>query len=468
MKTKYFSFYLIIFSLFILIVGPSLFSDGMFVDGVVYAAISKNLANGLGSFWDLHYTNILYPHFYEHPPLAFGIQSLFFRFFGDSIFVERFYSLITFIITGWIITRIWKKITISNLHSLAWLPLLFWISIPLITWSAANNMLENTMMIFTSLSVLFILKSLDSKRILFLSLSGLMLFFGFLTKGFVALFPLSMLLWIFVFKRNISVKRLLYDSLLLCVTTILPLLIIYLVSPDSINSLSEYLNRQIVGSLNNVQTVNSRFYIIFRLFIELIPAVFIILIIFIFSFKNKNSVKNVKWIFVFLALGLSGVIPIIISLKQSGYYILATFPFFSLAIAYFIAPHVSYLVHKINIKSTGYKIFRTFSWLFLIGSIIIIAIQSNQSGYDKDTVAEVSEIIKIVPQNSTISIQKNLWNDWSLHGYFSRYANISLDDKKQNSHKYFLINKDGNDSLLMEYQKVSVDLKLFDLYEKIK
>jgi len=128
-KIKHLPFYLIIISLFIGIVAPALFSDGMFMDGVLYAAISQNLANNLGSFWDLHLTNTLYPHFHEHPPLAFGIQSIFFKLFGESILIERFYSLITFIITGWIIILIWRKISDIKFHSLSWLPLLFWIFI---------------------------------------------------------------------------------------------------------------------------------------------------------------------------------------------------------------------------------------------------------------------------------------------------------------------------------------------------
>ena len=137
-------------------INPALFSDGMFMDGLLYSAISKNLSNNIGSFWDLHLTETLFPHFHEHPPLAFGIQSLFFDVLGENLYTERFYSLLTFFITGLIIVLIWKKITKKDYHSIAWLPLLFWITIPIVTWSAANNMLENTMMIFTSLSVLFI------------------------------------------------------------------------------------------------------------------------------------------------------------------------------------------------------------------------------------------------------------------------------------------------------------------------
>lgn len=46
----------------------------MFVDGVTYAAIARNLAQGNGSFWSPFYTATLYPQFFEHPPLGFALQ----------------------------------------------------------------------------------------------------------------------------------------------------------------------------------------------------------------------------------------------------------------------------------------------------------------------------------------------------------------------------------------------------------
>ena len=69
------------------IVAPSLFSDGMFADGVDNATIARNMANGLGDFWQPHHTNVIAPEFYEHPPLAFGLQSIWFRLLGDSIYL---------------------------------------------------------------------------------------------------------------------------------------------------------------------------------------------------------------------------------------------------------------------------------------------------------------------------------------------------------------------------------------------
>ena len=149
--------YFAVTAFFIAICAPTLFSDGMFLDGVTYAAIAKNMANGFGEFWSPYYSDSLFPKFHEHPPLAIGIQAFFFKVFGDSIYVERIYSLATYLITGRIIVLIWKRITGS--FQFGWLPMLLWFLVTDTVWACSNNMLENTMMIFTTLSFLWILKS---------------------------------------------------------------------------------------------------------------------------------------------------------------------------------------------------------------------------------------------------------------------------------------------------------------------
>ena len=468
MKSKNLPFYLVIVALFIGITSPALFADGMFMDGLLYAAISKNLAHNLGSFWDLHLTNTLYPHFHEHPPLAIGLQSLFFRLFGDDMLVERFYSFITFIITGWIMTRIWKKITNIEFYYLAWLPLLFWISITLVSWAASNNLLENTMMIFTSLSILFLLKSLEAKRFLYLSLSGIMLFLGFLTKGLVAFFPLSIPFWIFIIKRDINFKRFIIDTSILCIAALIPLLLIFKIQPESLESLKAYFNIQVIESIKNVKTVDSRFSILGRLFLELFPIVVLMIFAFIFTAKSVKSFKISKWAYVFIALGLAGVIPIMISMKQRSFYILATLPIFSIALADIIAPKVHFLTHRIKTESKGFSIFRTISYLLIIASLIIAIIQPMRIGRNKDQILDIYKVIKIVHKDSTISIQDDLKTDWSLHGYFSRYANISLDFNKDSKHQFFLVLKGTTNEMLNGYKKKNIDLIVYDLYEKEK
>src|SRR5262245_12228702 len=62
---------------------PRVAHRGMFVDGVTYASVARNLAEGRGRFWAPSYTATLYPEFYEHPPLGFWLQSRWFRLLGD-------------------------------------------------------------------------------------------------------------------------------------------------------------------------------------------------------------------------------------------------------------------------------------------------------------------------------------------------------------------------------------------------
>ena len=107
-----------------------LFSHGMFLDGIYYAMVARNLAEGYGDFWNPLLTDTLGSNFHEHPPLVFGIQSLFFKLFGDYHWVERLYSLLCFIGGGWLTVIIWKKVGTKNIKPYYWVPLLLWITVP--------------------------------------------------------------------------------------------------------------------------------------------------------------------------------------------------------------------------------------------------------------------------------------------------------------------------------------------------
>ena len=78
---------------------PGMAAIGTFFDGLIYAAISRNLAAGIGEFWAPHFSEGLFPVFREYPPLVFWLQSLSFRVLGDSYLTERVYDLVLLIAT---------------------------------------------------------------------------------------------------------------------------------------------------------------------------------------------------------------------------------------------------------------------------------------------------------------------------------------------------------------------------------
>ena len=178
---------------------PSLVSEGTFLDGLIYAVLARNLAAGLGSFWTPYFSASQYPQWYEHPPVALGLESCFFRVLGDHVYVEHIYSACTALVTAWLIVTLWKWCCRQDeeLRPLGWLPVLFWLMNPQITWAYSNNMLENTMGIFTLGAVLVLLRSFTAVRLGVLSamavamVAAMMIVAAALTKGPVAFFPFT-------------------------------------------------------------------------------------------------------------------------------------------------------------------------------------------------------------------------------------------------------------------------------------
>ena len=160
----------LVISLYCLLVLPRMLSYGMFVDGVIYASIARNMAENYGSFWQPYYTATVYPTFYEHPPLGFWLQSWAYRLCGDSVYVEAWWGFCvgTLILLG--LAGIWRCLTPQG-YALAgtWFPLVLFIVTPMTSWAFANNMLENTMTFFILLSVLLCLLSLKNSTYLSLA-----------------------------------------------------------------------------------------------------------------------------------------------------------------------------------------------------------------------------------------------------------------------------------------------------------
>jgi 4-amino-4-deoxy-L-arabinose transferase-like glycosyltransferase len=460
-------FYLFVTGIFLIIVSPNLLSDGMFMDGLIYSTIAHNLSNGIGSFWNPHFTATCMTEFHEQPPLAFGIQSIFFTLFGDSRFVDKLYSFLTFVLAGYIILKIWTIFKYRH----GWVPLLFWLLTPLVNWACCNNILENTLSVFTSLSVLFYLKSQNNKNYFFVFLSGLMLALGFLTKGFVAFFPWTFpfLLWLLL--RQNSFRKMAADSIGVFVFTIVPLVFLVILYPEAELSLHKYIDTQVISSLKNVATFDSRFFIIKRLFSELIPAVSLI-VLFVFlgwrkKFSNNLLKGNARKALVFVLLGLTAVLPIMISTKQRGFYLLPALPFFAIGISILLSPLIDFLFNSLNSQSKGFLFFKwTARGFFLIG-IILSVYFSDQFGRDRNKIKDTYKILSVLPEGIIINIYPNISQDWSLHGYFGRYKNVSLDPNSDNKREYLLTLKDDySDTINQGYKIIELQTTDYKLFKK--
>lgn len=656
---KYFPFYLIILLVFVAL-SNELWSEGMFLDGIYYATISKNLSNGIGSFWNLCFSED-FGVFHGHPPLAMGLQSIFFSIFGDSIYVERAFSLLTFIITGILIHLIWKEVMGKKYSFYSWVVLLFWALIPLNSWACSSNILENTMNIFVASSVLFLIKNVRTDNLSYIIISGVCLFLAFLSKGFTGLFPLSFFfLYFFVF-TSMKFKEMISKTSLLVTFTLIPFLLLYIFYSPAIDSLSSYINIQVIGSLKSIQTTNNRLVILYELanqmkilnffsvisiylyisilllrrlklmnfiknhikhffvisFIFFLPSSlleiftysltrydvlnaflhlsFFILIVFLVlkllfkkrlitrkrrnellgffsiiislvifkvwsgqgiyfvklvfsrfplifgfllisgtyicykSYKNIHFVKeNIgliyftillcllylilshhllayyirysfwvvlayismqtfnriklfsstnesRWILFFMLLGFSGVIPMMISLKQGGFYILTALPYFTISFVILISPILYYIANRLRLQ-------RKIVYLFMVALCILLGpfisyssvikipyigywkvtslkYQYERVGRDIALLNDIKLIMSELPEDEKLNIdfQKN----YIVHAYFARYGNISLDTDMRIQQKYLISFEDGwsYDPRICEYREESTDFQ---------
>jgi len=443
----------------------------MFLDGVTYSAISNNLAHGLGSVFKPHYTQTLYPEFYEHPPLFFIIQSSFFKIFGSGIFTERIFTFLSALSSALGIILIWNLFPgESKLRKHSWIAVLLWITVPIITWSFKNNMIENLLSVLTLFSVYFLLKSLLKRNIGSLLIGSILILFSFLVKGPVGLFPLIVPL---IFALSFYDKKQLKSSLLYQIYLIgfsLSLFLILMrVFPELKYNLEAYLEQQLLPALSNSRelTTDNRFSILLRLLTEIAFPLIVFLIVAIRSkiYSNKEEEKYHQVSLLFLLIALSGSLPLLLSLKQAAFYLVPSIPFYILSITFYMIPKLQRPLEKISDRlKTWIMYFSAFATLLVI---IYSMIHINDYSRDQSIIEDVKSITENIPPYTILACQNDLMEDWTAIAYFSRIGFISL-DKNPSKHSYYIHDKNSSSSKpdLEKYDPILMNLNRFEVYKR--
>lgn len=470
-----FPFWVATISLLTALVLPRLMQDGMFTDGVLYAAVAHNLAKGMGSFWHPYFNKTMFPFFHQQPPLTFGIQAIFFKVFGDSYFVERGYSFLTMLITAWLMSYLWRTIFFQEekVKKLAWLPLIFWIIIPVCLWAYSNNMEENTMGVFALCSVILIYKGLQGIKygILFTVLGGVSISLAFLCKGFPGVFAVTLPFLYWLTKRSFSFLKMV-GYLLVIAITIACTYTILLSFSEVRDSLGAYLNDRVINSIKNVATTQNRLFLIERLlFIELLPPFALSIILYIL-FKKQVSLniqslkKNKTDLILFTLLGVAASFPLIITREQREFYLVTALPYYAIAFAMINVGAISESINNINIFGRNFKVFKIVSILFFTCTIIYSFSLIRSTGRDNEQLHDVYTLGKIIPNNTTIRVFPETWQDWGLHNYLIRYFDISMACDTSSKYRFFMVDRSLNKLPPSSYVKIPLHTLEYDLYEK--
>lgn len=476
---KQLPFWVFTLGVFVIAVLPSLVQDGMFIDGTQYAVVSKNLANGLGTFWFPHISqnwNIMGSNvFLENPPLVYGIQSLFFRIFGDSLYTERIYCVFTALLSILLIASIWRVLTVGNkdLQKLSWLPVLFWISVPIVFRSYQMNVQENTMGIFILASVFFVLKGLEASKysIVYIILGGVLIFLSTLCKGVTGLFPIVTVAAFWVSGGKIRFPRAFFYSLILLLVPVL-LYGLILLNDNANESFSFYYKSRLLERISNDPVVNSHLHIIGVLFINLLPALIVSFIAFFVRRQKVNWSQHKEekaHIFFLLLMALAGSLPLTLTLVQRDFYLGPSLPFFALGLSLFTALYLAPTLDAFSQKARVFNRFRALSISLLLGGLIYTGLMFGKAERDQDILNDTYLFGELIEEGCRIhlieSAQDETLKHWNLELYLARYFNISLGAPEKDS-EFIILAEEAEPPKEELFELVPLDTKTYLLYRR--
>jgi 4-amino-4-deoxy-L-arabinose transferase-like glycosyltransferase len=419
--------------------GNHLFDQTMFMDGGIYTDVSLNMMSGDGGFWNPKYTEVWNP-FYEHPPLAFKLQSFVLYMSGAPLWGDAIYGIICFVFTFVAIVKIFKTIAGVD-NKVGMLPIFILLTCPLVWWSIGNNILENTMMVFTTWASYHLIRHYFNKSFYRPIIAGAFVALAFLTKGFTGLFPLSLPFVLMFASKKPKISPFFIDTLLMLAGVCL-IIAPMLMNTDARWFIQKYVDHQVMGSINNVQTVNSRFDIILKYLLEIFPAIGLITIIAIYKRRKQQIIAWNRWILIFMLYSLTAVLPICISMKQRGFYILAAYPMVAIACAVWIKENYKWSINP--------KVLRYVTVVIFLAGLTNVILHFNKLGGHSKMITEIDALAKEV--DGTVGCDQGTYTNWSIQAYFYRRHKISLDRTDPYAYESLIVIKSRSNDKIENYE----------------
>jgi len=494
------SLYFIVIGAFLIFISGNFFSEGISRIGLDNALVSQRMSEGFEDFWLPSLDTPGNPDRQNYLPLGYWIESQWYSLFGGSSFLtDKLFSLMTFIVIALLMIWIWTLL--GNTKKTGWLPLMCWISIPIVSWSATNNLLESVMTVFTALSMVFLMKGRNLTliansreaaggrmfghrlgRVAWTVLAALMMEMAFMVKGITGLFPFffPILYWFFV-KRE-KVRMPIISMAVIIATWAATLLIVIIASPEIYDHLYLYIHRQLIGGVLHVRTVASHFYILYVLVIQMAIPLFLLALIclirikqrpfyrIIFFWRNKDKLtadqkRNAQVGWLFISVGVSGILPIMLGLKQQDFYIVPTLPFFAIGVGCLILSMIDDWLEHIGPVASRVLVALA---ILLFSAGVLLSLNSIQKvSNDKEMLADVRQILPMLDEGECISVSDEVMQTPELEEYMYRYKKIVFDTALNHPHLLSLYSNLSHMNVQADYQEIPLSTDMYKLYEII-
>jgi len=399
---------------------------GMFVDGMFYASVARNLGTGQGSFWAPSYSGTIYREYYEQPPLGIGLESVAFTLAGDHPAVERVYSLVMFGLVAGLIVAIWR---LFFPVAYDWVPLVFWVIPSVVTWAAINNMLENTQAVFTTAAVYAAIRAVLAARtaaaIRWAVGAGALVAAALLVKGPVGAFPLAvpvMCLWLPAsMRRSPMVIAVMIGTVAAAVATLAAL-------PAARHAFDEYLRTQIAPTFSHRPAVWVQVLAVARHLAGGIIGRLGVMVGIVWMCRRRDATGAVPWraVLCLLSIALAASAPLAFSPKIAGHYMVPSVPFFALASAAIALPAVRSR-RGIVAGTWGRRLPVLLGGILLALTVAVPLVHGTLEPRDLDMIASMDAIGREVPRGAVLGTCASAAQEWGLFAYTQRLLRVSID-----------------------------------------
>ena len=306
-------------------VAPYWLQEGMFMDGQIYAAVAQNLADGLGTFWAPVYQPSSTVPYSEQLPMFTGMESLFFRVLGGSVWTERVFMALAWIATAAGIAslqrRLWPE---RGSDSALWI-VAVWSSAPLVGWGMGNHVQEMWMAPFTVWAVV----AMSYSR--WVWLGGLLTVAAALFKGPQGLFPLVWLPLVGglgLVSRGEAVRR--FGIVLL---TVLVTAFGLWLWDDAREAILRNAGNRLVRTFTQARAVTTadRLWLLGPMLGQWAVLLGASLAVAWIRFDSLRASLD-RRVLAMLALGLSASLPLMVTHEQRDFYVITSLPFVALGL----------------------------------------------------------------------------------------------------------------------------------------
>ncbi len=402
---------------------PRMWQRGMFLDGVTYAAIARNMAAGVGNFWAPSFSQTVYPRFAEQLPLALGLEAVAFALFGDHPAVERGYAITVFLLNGLLVAAIARRLLPPAFD---WVPLLLWVLPSIVTWSVVNNMLENTQAVFTSLACYAVLRTaLPVSRgtsAAWAAIGAASTVAATLAKGPVGLFPMALPLLLPLAPRP---ARPAFPAIVWTVFAgvLVTAAIALLAFDPSRQALQAFVESHLAPTLDGSRGEGSRAADVLRHVGSGIGLRLAIVVVAVrFALRRRRFPHGRAAVFL-LAMAGAASVPIGLSPLVAGHYFFPSTIFFALGAAALVIP-----------APTGEAVTETRqgalpAWLsagLAAATVITLSLHGPVEPRDREMLRSLDAIRPFAHAGDTVGACPASATHWGLQSYLQRFHRISV------------------------------------------